>query len=156
MPESNMNIVFGLFIHKERLVSYWSGRTTWVLAVSNSILFKQVHAFAQHIQKKMRGEKCAIPGKVWWNRSGNEGCHGLSMNLLKHHEDLWALRYQLTLTTRPQLCEEKSCLNKQNYYALKILNKEEKWKLLWLYIEKKEMKREWFFQSGFGSYESII
>ena len=41
------------------------------------------------------------------------------MNLLKHHEDLWALRYQLTLTTRPQLCEgKKKSLNKQNYYAL--------------------------------------
>lgn len=44
--------------------------------------------------------KTVIPGKIWWNRSGNKGCHGLAMNLLKHHEDLWALRYQLTFTTR--------------------------------------------------------
>lgn len=59
---------------------------------------------------KMTLKNCVIPGKVWWNGSGNKGCHGLSMNLLKHHEDLCALRYQLTLTTRSQLCKKKKVI----------------------------------------------
>lgn len=68
---------------------------------------KHVHAFAHELSMKIKCENCAVPGKIRWNGSGDKGRHGLSMNLLEHHEDLRALRYQLTFTTRSQLLGKK-------------------------------------------------
>ena len=83
---------------------------------------KQVHAFAHKLSMKIKCENCVAPGKIWWNRSGDKGRHGLSMNLLEHHEDLRALRYQLTLTARSQLCEENKLPDQQSYCSLAAQN----------------------------------
>lgn len=44
-----------------------------------------------------------LPSEVRWYRCGDEGLHGLPVNLLEHEQDLWALQDQLTLTARAQL-----------------------------------------------------
>lgn len=41
---------------------------------------------------------CTLPGEVRWYRCGDEGLHGLPVDLLEHEQDLWALQDQFTLT----------------------------------------------------------
>lgn len=44
-----------------------------------------------------------LTGEVWGDRRGDEGLHGLPMDLLEHEQDLWALGDQFTLTAGVKL-----------------------------------------------------
>lgn len=49
-----------------------------------------------------------LPGEVRWDWCGDEGLHGLPMDLLEHEQDLWTLGNQLTLAAGVKLFKQST------------------------------------------------